>query len=273
MDVSQAYDQNPQAEWERLARDAYHSLEFDLTLHHLRPHLAPGMLILDAGGGPGRYAIQLCREGFRVALLDVSKELLALARERLADEPPEVRARLVEVQVADVRDLGSIASDTYDATLCLGPLTHLHLEPDRVTALRELVRVTRPAGLVALSVGGWLALLRTLLRLGGGELLDDQAWRRLQEGDALVRGMLWHFFRADELRNLAEDCGLQTLDMVGCQGLSSGLPEATNRLAENEECWRLWRALLLQTAREPAVVDMAEHILYLGRVNKATPRA
>ena len=29
--------------------------------------------------------------------------------------------------------------------------------------------------------------------------------------------------------------------------------------------WRRWVTLVLQTSNEPAVVDMAEHILYVGR--------
>ncbi|MDE0084481.1 MAG: hypothetical protein OXU23_02120 [Candidatus Poribacteria bacterium] len=42
-------------EWNRLVKDAYNSLEFLLTMHHLRKHLPETGRILDAGGGPGRY--------------------------------------------------------------------------------------------------------------------------------------------------------------------------------------------------------------------------
>ena len=56
--------------------------------------------------------------------------------------------------------------------------------------------------------------------------------------------------------------------MAGCEGLSTGLPEATNRLGEDEAKWRRWVELVLETSAEPAVVDMAEHILYVGRVSK-----
>ena len=58
-------------EWNRLVMDAYHSLEFLVTMHYLRKHLPETGKVLDAGGGPGRYAIELCRAGYAVILLDI----------------------------------------------------------------------------------------------------------------------------------------------------------------------------------------------------------
>ena len=50
-------------EWRRLVKDAYHGLEFQTSLHFLEEHLPQKGLVLDAGGGPGRYAIELARKG------------------------------------------------------------------------------------------------------------------------------------------------------------------------------------------------------------------
>ena len=58
-------------EWNRLVMDAYHSLEFLVTMHYLRKHLPETGKVLDAEGGPGRYAIELCRAGYAVILLDI----------------------------------------------------------------------------------------------------------------------------------------------------------------------------------------------------------
>ena len=265
-DVAASYDRDPQREWDRLARDAYHALELDLTLDAIRRHLPPGATLLDAGGGPGRYALHLCRQGYRVALCDLSPGNIALARAKFDDEPPDVRQRLLTASVADVRNLPDMPGQPYDAVLCLGPLTHLPVEDDRSRALCGLMARLKPGGLLYISVGGYLAMLRTVARLGGVELVDKDAWDLLQPGDSLVGGMHWHFYRADELCSLAEEAGLETVDMLGCQSLSTGMPEATIDLAKNDVAWRRWRELLWRMAREPAVVDMAEHILYVGRV-------
>ena len=79
--------------------------------------------------------------------------------------------------------------------------------------------------------------------------------------------ILQHVFRgARDISPLAESCGLTTLEMVGCEGLSTGLFEATNTVAEDPTKWERWVELVLETATEPAIVDMAAHILYIGRV-------
>ena len=92
-------------------------------------------------------------------------------------------------------------------------------------------------------------------------------WELIKEGKGnnLVQDRLWHFFRASELQQLAESCGLTTLEMVGCEGLSTGLFEATHTVAEDPTKWGRWVELVLETATEPAIVDMAAHILYIGR--------
>src|SRR5688500_16361395 len=73
-------------ELERLAKDRYAQIEFSVTWHFIRsvfpvPELVP-VRVLDAGSGPGRYAISLAQaygESVRVSLLDLSPHCLELA--------------------------------------------------------------------------------------------------------------------------------------------------------------------------------------------------
>ena len=264
-DIADTYNSDPLREWVRLERDAYHSVEFLTTMHHLRAHLEPGSRILDAGGGPGRYALQLCREGHSVVLYDAGSELVRLATEKMADEPDSVQERLLDALVGDVRDMGALSTGQFDAVICLGPLTHIANESERLAALREIVRVCRPGGLVGLSVGGYLAMLRTVVGRFSHELLNDASWERMARGESLVTGMTWHFFRADELRRLAESAGLSTLALVGCQGVVTGLSEATNDIATDPAKWSRLQPLILTLSVDPTLVDLSEHILYLGR--------
>jgi SAM-dependent methyltransferase len=271
LSVADAYDRDPGREWERLGRDAYHSLEFELTMQALARHLPTSGAVLDAGGGPGRYALALCRLGYEVTLLDISPGNIALARERFAQEPEGVRRRLVEAVVGDICDLSRYPDGHFDAVVSLGgPLSHLPEEADRRRAVDELVRVTSSAGrgaggIVALTGIGYLALLREIMMHFSDSLIRPEIVELLRQSKDYCAGMLWHFFRADELRALAETCGLTTVEMIGCQGLSAGLSEATNRLHDDPARWAQWMAFLTETASEPAVVDMAEHILYIGR--------
>lgn len=256
-------------EWNRLVKDAYNSLEFLVTMHYLRKHLPETGKILDAGGGPGRYTLELCRAGYDVILLDIDATYTTFAEEKIKLEPKSVSNRLVASVVGDIRDLSHFNTNDFDAVLCLGgPLTCISDETERTQATSELVRVAKPGAIVSIGVVGYLAMLRTVLSRVSEELITPRYWKLIREGKGnnIVGDTLWHFFRASELQRLAESCGLTTLEMVGCEGLSTGLPEATNTVAEHPTKWERWVELILETATESAIVDMAAHILYIGQV-------
>ena len=81
--VQRLYDSDPAAEWARMDR---HRTEFAVTLRALHEYLPrPPARVLDCGGGPGRYAIELARQGYEVVLFDLSAGNLALAREKAAE--------------------------------------------------------------------------------------------------------------------------------------------------------------------------------------------
>ncbi|NIA13095.1 MAG: hypothetical protein GWP08_03360 [Nitrospiraceae bacterium] len=119
--------------------------------------------------------------------------------------------------------------------------------------------------MVALAVRGYLAVLRTIMRVASDNLVDGSIETLQRTGNCNVGGLPHHFFRAVEMRRLAENHGLKTLLMAGGEGLSAGLPEATNAAAEDPEKWAQWGRIITDTSTDPAVVDLSEHMLYIGR--------
>jgi 2-polyprenyl-3-methyl-5-hydroxy-6-metoxy-1,4-benzoquinol methylase len=81
--VKKFYDENSEEEWRRLFQDAYHRLEFLVTMHFLDKYLPRSGLILDAGGGPGRYSIELAKKGYDVVLVDISPKCLEIAKREI----------------------------------------------------------------------------------------------------------------------------------------------------------------------------------------------
>ncbi len=269
--VAKSYDVNPQREWERLERDPYHSLEFLVTWHYLRKHLPPSGKVLDAGGGPGRYSLELCRAGYNVVLLDISPRLISLAKEQFESESEEVQNRLLEFVVGDIQDLARLANSSFDAVLCLGgPLTHISNEEGRCRAMAELVRVAKTNAIVCVSVMGYLAVLRTVAIRFSDDLPSPAYQKLVDTGDATGKtATVWHFFRVEELRSFAESFGLQTIELAGCEGLAAGCADATNLLGKDAAKWKAWTDVILKTSAEPSAADMSEHILYVGRATKS----
>lgn len=109
----------------------------------------PGAAILDAGCGTGRYAIELARRGYAVHGIDLSPELIDVARQSMSDG-------LRSVSFA-VGDIAALDGRRYDAILCRGVLNDL-VEDDRRDAVFEaFAALLRPGGVLVLDVREWEA--------------------------------------------------------------------------------------------------------------------
>jgi hypothetical protein len=72
-----------------------------------------------------------------------------------------------------------------------------------------------------------------------------------------------HFFRMKELETALEDAGFTVETVVGLEGFLSNLHE---RVVEvDEDTVETLRALASEYREEPAIVDMSEHLLAIGR--------
>ena len=112
--------------------------------------LQPGALLLDAGCGSGQFALALAARGARVTGVDLSPEMIRLAREndgRLA--LPE--AVTWEVGAVDDLPLPDASVDAIHARMVL-PFV-----PDVPAAMREFRRVLRPDGRLLASTAGPLS--------------------------------------------------------------------------------------------------------------------
>ena len=100
----------------------------------------PGQRVLDVAAGTGNAAIPAARASAYVTALDLTPQLLEIGRRAAGDLPIEWRA-------GDATDLPFPDGD-FDVVLsAVGAM----FAPDQEATARELVRVCRPGGLVALA--------------------------------------------------------------------------------------------------------------------------
>lgn len=127
------------------ARTAANSAAF------LLPHLREGMRVLDVGCGPGTVTVDLSeRHGVEVVGVDAAAGVLDAARELAAAHP----AANVSFQQANVYAL-PFEAGTFDVVYAHQVLQHLS-EP--VAALREMRRVAKPGGLIAVRDADYAAM-------------------------------------------------------------------------------------------------------------------
>ncbi len=257
-------------EWRRLIRDAYHRIEFETTLHFLEKYLPKRGRILDAGGGPGRYTIELAKRGYQVVLLDLTPANLDLAKRRI--ERARVQDKVTAIVEGSIVDLGQFPDNSFDAVLCLGgPLSHVVDRRKRAKAISELTRVAKKRAPIFVSVIGRLSLAIVQLMLFPHELETPQFIQIRDTGDydGTMGFTACHFFLPEELRQAFEAKPVKILEMAGLEGLGSHHPQAINQLAKNPKRWKVWLKTHFKTCTHPAVVGISEHILIVCRKNNA----
>jgi len=265
--VKEWFTKTAEYEWRRLKQDPYHQIEFIVTMHFLNKYLPEKGLILDAGGGPGRYTIELAKRSYDVVLLDLVPEMLRLAEKRI--RRARVKRKVKRIIAGSIEDLSMFENETFDAVLCLGgPLCHI-LDPQlREKAVSELVRVAKTGAPLFVSVISRLGLLKSILIEFPYEM--SYVKHHWEVGDYIpgVYGKGFtaaHWFLPEELRELFERHGVKVLEMAGLEGLSSHHKKETNKLYQDREKWKIWLEILLETCTHPAVVGDSEHFLLVGR--------
>jgi SAM-dependent methyltransferase len=150
---------------------------------YLLPMLHREDQLLDVGAGAGTITADLAGLVAEVTAIEIGTAELELARATALDRG----VFNIDFRVADVHAL-EFADHTFDVTHAHQVLQHV---TDPVQALREMARVTKPSGIVAVrdsdysgfcwwplipELDEWLDLYRTVTRANGGE---PDAGRRL----------------------------------------------------------------------------------------------
>ncbi|MBU6998051.1 MAG: class I SAM-dependent methyltransferase [Theionarchaea archaeon] len=118
-----------------------------LTWKYIEDYLPGEGVILDAGGGTGKWSMQLARRGYTVHLVDVSPEMLAEASEKIEGEGLKDR---IFVQEGDITAL-DFSSDYFDFVLSEGDPVSYCAE-NHFQAIKELVRVAKPKSYIEIGV-------------------------------------------------------------------------------------------------------------------------
>ncbi len=252
-------------EWDRVQESALSKVEHTIMIHYLDKYLPPRGLVLDAGGGSGRYTVELAQRGYQVVLLDRSAAKLEIAREDVARLPKNVRDNVVDIVRGSIEDLSMFPSGHFDATVCLRPALSRLIERDaREKAAEELARVTRPVGPVFVTVLSFYGALRKVLQEYPEDmhLLPEFFESRQKPTSTAYRDCF--FFTPEEMVDLMARKGIEVTEYVGVQGLSAHLKDVTEECSRSPERWGIWKEVLIKTCNHPSVVGVSDHILCVG---------
>ena len=99
----------------------------------------PEWKVLDVCTGKGRFAIYFAKKGCKVTAVDISEEMLSIAKENARKEGVSSNINFI---LGDAENLSNIQND-YDIVCCMEALDHL---PDIEKATREMSRKIKSGG-------------------------------------------------------------------------------------------------------------------------------
>lgn len=222
---------------------------------HLLPHLTGGERLLDVGSGPGTITADLSRLVGEVVALEVNAAAAELTQAELERQGVTNATVVVgDVHALDLDQLG-------------GPVDVVHAHQvlqhvaDPVGALRQMLGVTRPGGLVvardsdyghfswhpaSAGLDRWLELYEAAARANGGEPHAGRmllAWAHAAGATKVEAGSSTWCFATPEDRawwgHLWADrvTGTALADQLVAEGRASA-----DELAEVADAWRAWAA-------------------------------
>lgn len=207
-------------------------VEYRLTMRYINELIEgigaePGKIrIIDIGAGTGRYAVPLADAGYEVWAVEPVKH--NYSRMKLKSDKLICHRK-------DARDLKGIPDGYFDITVMLGPMYHLFSHEDKLKALREAARVTKPGGMI---LAGYCmneyAFVTYALNEGhltecfeGGRLDDD--FHCISEPEDI-----YDYVRIEDIDRLMEDSGLIRYKLISPDGPTNYIRKALKRLTEEE---------------------------------------
>ena len=226
-------------------------VEFATTMHHLHRFLRPGFRLLDIGAGTGRYSSALMAEGYDVKAVELVKRNIDvfLKREPTAD-----------VVQGDARNMPFIPTASADVTLLLGPLYHLIGDEEKLKALAEAKRVTKPGGLIFVA---YLMNEYSILsycfdedRIGG--LMErgavDNNYHIQADADEL-----YDYVRLDDIDRLDREAGLKRVTIFSPDGPSDYMRTRLNQMSD--ETFARFIDYQIQVSERPDLMGAGSHVV------------
>lgn len=233
--------------------------------------LTPGQVILDAGGGTGRWICDLSEDYLCDFLLyDLSEDMLAVAAENIRKKGIVERVRTVHGDLCDMR---AVPDSSIDHVISIySPLSFI---AEKNRALKELHRVLKPGGRILVMGHSFYNALYSKIN---NSLASAAEIRRLYE-ESIVKWAahvpdLWTFSQESMLRLLAE-AGFSPLRTYGVPVIVQPGPEdfdprnemcsrISQKLAEDPEFYHAVFELEMSCNSRPEVVNRGMNIFALA---------
>jgi ubiquinone/menaquinone biosynthesis C-methylase UbiE len=213
-------------------------------------------LVFDAAGGTGKWTIPIAKCGPRVILGDISKGMLNVAKEKIAQEGMQERVQTKEL---DLRNL-DLEDETCDLVFCEHALCFIK---EQDTVISELVRVLKKGH--PLIVTGQNRYVLSLFMVSEDA---SYAFKILSKENQFImcNSLKVYALSPQEFKQMLENNGVRIERMVGkLFTMPLGLP--SEKMASEDYTEEFYEHIMnieLELANRPDAVPLAGHFQAIG---------
>lgn len=239
-------------------------VEYLTTMKYIRECLSrfASPEILEVGAGTGRYSVTLAKEGYSVTAVELVPRNLEVLRSKLDGSEP------ISAIQGNALDLSAFRNGSFDVTMLLGPMYHLYTVEDKLRALSEAVRVTKPGGylLVAYCMNEPTIIQYVFL---SNHLDDVMKTNSLLTDDWHCRSdpkEIFDLVRTEDIALLDSGFPLERIKLVATDGAAHYLSGFIDDM--DRDTFAKWMEYHLATCERQDLIGASNHTLDILRVRE-----
>lgn len=235
-------------------------VEYRTTMKYIRECLAgvSDPSILEVGAGTGRYSVTLAKQGLRVTAVELVPHNLEILQSKLDGSEP------ITAMQGNALDLSDFPDACFDLTMLLGPMYHLYTREDKIQALSEAVRVTKPGGHILVAycmneptVVQYVFGSRHLREVLEKNLLTSD-WHCLSEPKEIFEQV-----RTEDIASLDAELPVERIKLVATDGATNYMRECID--AMDEETFSKWMDYHFTICERQDLIGASHHTLDILR--------
>lgn len=235
-------------------------VEYLTTMKYIRGCLSgiSDPTILEVGAGTGRYSVTLAKQGLRVTAVELVPHNLEILQSKLDGSEP------ITAMQGNALDLSDFPDACFDLTMLLGPMYHLYTREDKIQALSEAVRVTKPGGFILVAycmneptVIQYVFGANHLQEVLEQNLLTDD-WHCVSEPKEIFEQV-----RTEDIASLDAELPVERIKLVATDGATNYMRECID--AMDEETFSKWMDYHFTICERQDLIGASHHTLDILR--------
>jgi len=231
-------------------------VEYLTTMKYIRECLSgtADPAILEIGAGTGRYSVTLAKQGHRVTAVELIPRNLEILKSKL-----DGSKRITPI-LGNALDLSVLPDASFSVTLVLGPMYHLYTREEKLQALSEAVRVTKPGGylLVAYCMNEPTIISYVFGKNKLREVTDRHMltpdWHCISEPKDL-----FEMVRTEEIAALDAEVPVQRIKLVAADGATNYMRQVID--AMDDETFSKWIDYHFTICERQDLIGASHHTL------------